>query len=85
MNLDQQVRRAIGYVDFYRLGFECLLRAETQKARQYLQGALLRGPLYKGKNLTQLILDNLDRVQLIVTDSKEDFNELRKKYGMTPF
>ena len=84
-DLDRQARKAVDDSDFYSLGFACLLLGETEKARRYLQGALLGRTIYAGQNLAVLVLNNLDQIQQVVTASVDDFNQPRAKYGMTPF
>lgn len=85
-DLVQQVRRAAYGLAFYRLGFACLLKSETQKARQYLLGTAMDRTFYRRKKLSDLVLENLDKIQELVTASRDAFNELRvTKYEKKPF
>ena len=85
-DLNGQARKAAEESDFYRLGFACLLKGETQMARRYLQGAFFGNIFYEGESLAILILDSMDKIQEVITASVGDFNGLRAtKYEMPTF
>lgn len=86
MDLDRQVRRAASGSAFYSIGFACLLKDETQKARHYLLGTAMDSTFYNGRNLSDLVIENLNKIQEVVKASRNDFNELRTaKYAKMPF
>ncbi len=79
-NLNERVQQADSALNFQYLSFAMLLMGKTEQAKQYMQKAVELEPA-RLSHRRQKILDNLDRVQEIVTESIEDFDQLRtEKY-----
>jgi len=79
--LDQRIQQADDALDFQYLSFAMLLKGDTEGARQYMQRAVELDSTPKRR----IILENIDEVQRIITASKDEFDQLRKKYHSRPF
>lgn len=65
---------------------DMLIMGQTDRAKRYLQRAVrirTTHGMYVGEE--QTILDNFDRVQAIISSSKDDLTRMREKYGHPPF
>jgi len=79
--LDQRIQQAEDALEFQELSFAMLLKGDTEGARQYMQRAVELDST-PGR---RTILENIDEVQRIITASKDEFDQLRKKYNDRPF
>ena len=81
-NLVVRIDEARLYINFQYLAFDMLLTKQTDEARRYMERAVKLSPK-KTSFERQKILNNLDKVQLIVTASIPYFDKLRsEKYQM---
>lgn len=68
---------------YQHLSFDMLLLGETEQAKEYMQDAVntSAGLLWP---YMMSILDNINKVQEIITSSKDELNNAREKYNLPP-
>ncbi len=78
-DLFHRIKNAKSNLDYQYLAFSMLLKGNTNEARKYLNRANMLSNQY------DFLLQNLDKVQKIITLSKEEFDKLRKERGINEF
>ena len=87
-SLEQRMKEAedpTGIIASKYAGFDMLLLGRTDEARAYLEKAQVGVEPEKYRQRIQVILDNLDAAQQVVSSSIDDFNQLRQEKGLKSF